>query len=386
MEEERLIAYNIIHKTFSGRSLKEIFDSQTISLNRLKTNTVKKITYGTVRNKLLIDHLFQEATGQSITNASSKTRDNLRMSIYQMHFMKKKDYAVVNEAVEIAESADKRAKSFVNWALREFTRNRDKLTLPPGNNKKELSVRYSFPHHFIDYLIKHNGFEGAADLMQFYNSHYNAVIYNIKTRRTREPGDGYELTGDEYIIDPVYTDMFTMLEGRVESVLDCCAAPGGKSVLVKSLYPEASVTAVDRNPDRTALIDKNARRMNLNIETRVCDMLSLNLKKVFDLVIVDAPCTATGTIRKNPDVKYNYRKKIGPLRRLQTSLLEKADEFVKENGMIFYITCSIFSEENQEITEMFLQRHDNYKLQSEYFTFGNPHNGAYGAIIKKEEA
>jgi 16S rRNA (cytosine967-C5)-methyltransferase len=229
------------------------------------------------------------------------------------------------------------------------------------------------------------GTERAVQLMQFYNEKPDYYAFNIETGEYREFSTDERLSSKEYLLDPVYLNIFRFLQlEKVSTVLDCCAAPGGKSFLLKSFVKDAKITAIDKDSRRVDTMKKNIERLDLkDIKTSAVDILASDLNKVFDLVILDVPCTATGTIRKNPDVKYNYRKKLETLPSLQYSMLEKADEHVKEDGFMLYMTCSILNQENYAVVSDFVAKNGDYKVYSQFFSFGMPFNGGYGVLLRK---
>ncbi len=386
MENRRLIAYEILNDVLNRKlSLFEVFEEKTKSMKSLEIGFIKELVYGTIRYKKLLDFMFTQTTDKTISNVSTKSKNLVRSGIYQIYFMKKKDYAIVNETVEIAKKVSPKDTKFINWALREFIRNKNKIKIPDTNNKEDLSIKYSFPIHFIEYIIKENGVEYTKSLLEFYNSHSDIHSFNIDTGEIKKLESIDQMTDREYIISPTYANMFRFIANlQVESVLDCCSAPGGKSFLVKHYIKNANILAIDKSKSRLDLMKKNIDKFKLkDIQLMQSDFLQTNIKKVFDLIILDVPCTATGTIRKNPDVKYNYRKKINDLTNIQKEIINKADEYIKEGGYIFYTTCSIFENENYMIIKDFLNNHHDYSLYNQFFTFGNPYSGGYGALLMK---
>ncbi|MGE3062500.1 MAG: transcription antitermination factor NusB [bacterium] len=386
MEKRRLTSYIILEEVFDkGVSLKDSYSKETADKTKHESDFVKELVYGVTRTKLLLDWFFMQAVGKEMTNVSKKSKHLIRMAIYEIVFMKHKDYAVLSSVVEIAKEKLRNQDKFVNWALREFLRNCDKLELPGEKDKQSLSFHYSFPQHFVEYLISEVGHDRAIQLMKFYNEKPQTFAFNVETGAFREFNSGERLTSHEYILDPVYLNIFRFLQMEdIKTVLDCCAAPGGKSFLLKSFIRNAKITAIDRDSERIKIMKENIERLQLSgIKAEATDLLKSDLQKVFDLVIVDAPCTATGTIRKNPDVKYNYRKKLDTLWDTQIGMLEKADEYVRDGGSLLYMTCSILSVENQEVITEFVSKNSDYKVYSQFFSFGMPYNGGYGVLLKK---
>ncbi len=383
-----MISFQILDDVFNKKiPLKKSYEIRVKDFDKRTASYIKELVWGVVRNKILLDFIITQTTGKDINNISNKSQIFLRMGAYEIYFMKHKEYAVLSTIVEIAKKETKNQEKFVNWALREFLRNFEKIHIPEDDSLKSLSIRYSFPINFIKYLINNVGIERTVQLLEFYNSKPSIFAFRIDDMDYREFKDNERLTRNEYILDPVYLNIFRslQLEESIVDVLDLCAAPGGKSFLIKSFLPNVNIIAIDKDPKRVELMNENIKRLKLKkITTFSADVLKLNIDKLFDLAILDVPCSSTGTIRKNPDVKYNYTKKLKTLPQLQESMLEKASEFIKSNALILYITCSIFPQENHQVVSKFLKKH-KYKLISQFFTFGEPYNGGYGALLKKEE-
>ncbi|KUK50317.1 MAG: Sun protein [candidate division TA06 bacterium 32_111] len=382
-----MISYNILEDLFRRSiPLKKSYEIRVLGKDKKTASYIKELVYGVVRYKILLDHILEETTDKNINNLSRKVQNLVRMGIYEIFFMKHKDYAVLSTIVDIAKSQMKNQEKFVNWILREFLRKKDKVVIPDDDSIESLSIKYSFPEHFIEYLLEEVGLERTKQLLEFYNSKPPIYAFRIDDLEYREFKNKERLTKREYILDPIYLNIFRslQLEESINDVLDLCAAPGGKSFLVKSFLPKSKIVAIDKDTERVEVMNRNIKRLKLkNITTFAADIFKLNLDKLFDLVILDVPCTSTGTVRKNPDVKYNYKKKIDGLVEMQKKMIEKADDFVREDGLLLYITCSIFKEENHEVVSNFLKKNKDYKLISQFFTFGDPYSGGYGALLRK---
>lgn len=146
-----------------------------------------------------------------------------------------------------------------------------------------------------------------------------------------------------------------------ERILDLCAAPGGKTAQLAAAG--ASVIAVDRSPERLERLAENMRRLSLAVETLAADVLELDLPPA-DAVLLDAPCSATGTLRRHPDVAWTKRPQdIASLAQLQTQLLDKAAGLVRPGGRLVYCTCSLEPEEGEQQIATFLARHGDFSRQ-----------------------
>lgn len=146
-----------------------------------------------------------------------------------------------------------------------------------------------------------------------------------------------------------------------KAVLDLCAAPGGKTAALAARG--AHVTAVDSSPERMLRLNDNLRRLGLSAETKLADIRGLTPSPSFDAVLLDAPCTATGTLRRHPDVAWNRKPRdVATLGALQADLLDAAAAFVKPSGMLVYATCSLEPEEGEAQADAFRKRHAGFSL------------------------
>ncbi|MAS87053.1 MAG: MFS transporter [Micavibrio sp.] len=151
---------------------------------------------------------------------------------------------------------------------------------------------------------------------------------------------------------------------RGKNILDFCAAPGGKTMQLASMG--ASVTALDRSVSRMQRLEENTVRIGVQsaVEVVVADVLNYNSQKLYDGVLLDAPCTATGTIRRHPDLLHlKSQKDVQRLSDLQHKILEKAATFVKDGGMLIYATCSLQKQEGEDVIEAFLAKNKSFKRQ-----------------------
>ena len=152
---------------------------------------------------------------------------------------------------------------------------------------------------------------------------------------------------------------------KSEHILDMCAAPGGKSFYIASLTEDkAHITAVDNDNGRIGQFKENAKRMNHpSIDIVMKDVLYLKSNKLFDKILIDAPCTGWGIMQRKSDIRLQSENRLLSLLPLQQKFLEKADTLLKKNGVIVYSTCTINPEENEKQIETFLKNHPNYSFE-----------------------
>lgn len=162
------------------------------------------------------------------------------------------------------------------------------------------------------------------------------------------------------------------------SVLDACAAPGGKAVYIKQLNDDATVTACDIHPHRVALIDSYAKRMGVEI-TAVCrdsSVFNSAFEEKYDFVLCDVPCSGFGVLDSRPDIKLTRASvDIGNLMKLQSAIISNAARYVKRGGVLLYSTCTVFNNENGQIVERFLQNNADFSYSTINLPIDSPANG-----------
>ena len=304
-----------------------------------------------------------------------------KISMYMIKYLEKKPYFVVENAVELTKKLGKAgASGFVNAFLRKFTGAEIPL---PKDETERLSVKYSYPIFAVKYLIKDYGKERAEQILSSVFPDNTLCFYGLNGKDyLNERGVAFSDT----TFDNVFTvKNFTRNEdydkglytyqalGSVaiceevdpcETLFDCCAAPGGKSVRLS--YKCGNVLSADIHPHRVELVKDYAFRMGrTNITTIVCDSTEYRkeYEKSFSAVLCDAPCSGFGVVNDDPDIKLNRTESdIYTLCDLQLKILENVCNYVKVGGYLYYSTCSLFKRENIDIVNAFLSKHDNFEI------------------------
>ena len=322
------------------------------------------------------------------------------------------DFAAVNETVAAAkENARGRPLDrVVNGVLRNLLRRRDefeaKLAAAP------LAERESFPNALVARWTARYGAEGAEKLARWHNMPAETWIARPggafeKLPRGEKVADQYGFEEGEFIVqDPatagavdlldVSTGKMPVVPGEGLSVLDFCAAPGGKTVQIAWRMGEGErprepprdgrITAQEVNPKRLLRLKENLARMHLDNVTAV---QKVEDDALFDRVLVDAPCSNTGVIRRRPDARWRWNADhLAQLVALQKEILEAAAAHVKPGGRLVYSTCSNESEENAEQIASFLAAHPDFKEVGRYesLPFETNHDGAFAcALVRSGE-
>ncbi|MBP1633447.1 MAG: rsmB [Acidobacteria bacterium] len=364
-----------------------------------------EIAAGTLRWMGALDAVIAAFARRGTPRFDPEVLEILRLGAYQLlHLQRVPPSAVVSDAVELARASGKRsAAGLVNAVLRRIDRERDALPLPsrpadPSDAKAALdylAITLSHPRWLAERWLARVGFEAAEAWLRFNNGPAPLTLRanTLATTRDRlahalaeagiesEPSrlapDGLRITHGNPLDTPlarsgafVVQDEASQLVGALvsaapgERLLDACAAPGGKSLqMAAGAGPSGVVVAADLRARRVALLAATLRRAGASRVrvVRADAEQPLPLRPVFDAVLLDAPCSGLGTIRRDPEIR--WRRQASDLARLaavQRRMLEAAAAAVKPGGRLVYATCSSEPEENEEVVASFLQDHPEY--------------------------
>lgn len=376
---------------------------QRTSLIREDAALATELVYGTIARLNTLDYFLRRYVSKDMDKLEPWVRSLLRMSLYQMMCLDRiPPHAVVNEAVNIAKSRGHQGISgMVNGVLRSILRGKDDLVLPEGLTPLErISLEQSHPRWLVKRWIKQYG-EQTAEAICAANNEPPSISVRVNTTMISRDKliqelleQGMEVTpspltsegilvrsGGNMALTDWYRDGFlsvqdesSMLVGEAVgpksgmTILDCCAAPGGKSVhMAELMKDEGVVVANDQYPHKEKLIRDQAERLGLaSIETTVGDALNLRDKypdASFDRILLDAPCSGLGVIRRKPDLKWTKTvDDIAEIASLQYELLEKISPLLRVGGILVYSTCTIEPQENEEMIERFLTNHPEFGL------------------------
>ena len=359
-----------------------------------------QLCFGVVQNEMLLDFYISKFSNIPLRRMESKVVQALRLGLYQMLFLSKiPQSAAVNCSVELTRTHCKnpRAPGMVNAILRSLQRNLNQLPTIPQNDLAEyFSILYSHPVWLVEELLPLLGSEGTAEFLQANNSQppMTAMVNTTKaaaqeaTELLAEQGvevtphpwlenclilnktgnlerlDAYE-QGLFYIQDPA-SRLMALASGAAPGmrVLDMCAAPGGKSFAAAiQMDNQGEVISCDLHPHKKKLIQAGADRLGLSIIKPMTADGKVRREEwvsAFGLVLVDAPCSGLGVIRKKPDIRYKDPKPLEDLPQVQQAILENAAGYVKAGGVLMYSTCTILPRENGEVVSAFLEKHPEF--------------------------
>ena len=293
------------------------------------------------------------------------------------------DFAAVNETVEAAKQCDnKSVAKVVNAVLRNLIRRREEFEQMIA--AAPLEERESFPTALVRRWTARFGEENAAKLCAWHNEPAETflarkdggfVALERGKKVTEVPGFA---EGGFIVQDPGTALAVELVDAQPgEAILDACAAPGGKTIQLA--WRGAKVTACEVNPKRRRKLEENLRRVGVEVEVETSKPQNL---KTFPKILVDAPCSNTGVLRRRPDARWNWSvEKLEALVKLQAEILDQVTPLVAPGGTLVYSTCSNEPEENVDQVNAFLSRHPDFTLDvtRESVPFESGHDGAFAA-------
>ncbi|MBQ9618830.1 MAG: 16S rRNA (cytosine(967)-C(5))-methyltransferase RsmB [Oscillibacter sp.] len=350
-----------------------------------------RLVYGVLQSRILLDFYLNAFCTQKVSHLQEPLADILRLGAYQILFLDRvPDHAAVNEAVKQSVRAGRKpASGMVNAVLRRLSREKASLPAIP-----DAATRYSHPRWIVERV---GAILGAEETERFLaaNNQIPPITVRVNTERTTPeallselPGaarhpwvpDCLELSGGgavtglqafragKFYVQDAAARLVTHVAGitRGQSVLDVCAAPGGKSF--GAALNGGAVLSCDVNANKLQRIADGAARLGLagRIRTERADGREFRpeWESKFDTVLVDAPCSGLGIIRKKPDIRYRDPAALLELPELQYAILRNAARYVRPGGVLVYSTCTILPEENERVTDRFLSEATDFRRAS----------------------
>jgi 16S rRNA (cytosine967-C5)-methyltransferase len=426
-EKPREIAMRILQRDAGGGFVEDRLEAE-LARTRLSPpdrHLCQELAYGIVRWQATLDWLIARKTA---ARAQKPMLQNLlRLGLYQIFWLDRiPDHAAVHETVELARQSGFHSQAgFINAILRGFLRQSDATRLLLAELKKtQPHLGYSHPEWLVARWQARWGANHTAKLMEWNNTPPKAfarvntlkadpaklllqwrdenVEYDFVRRDWIEENLAFELKahpplnllpslqqGLFYVQDPSTLLAVHELDPQPgESILDLCAAPGGKlSVIAQLMRNEGRILAHDTSPDRLKLIEQNCSRLGITCaQTVLSSTLNPQPSTAFDRILIDAPCSNTGVMRRRVDLRWRISpKEIGRLRATQLELLSQAASLLRPGGRLVYSTCSLEPEENNDVLTEFLAGHADFKLEHarELLPFQEGVDGTYVARLVK---
>ncbi|MBQ4507233.1 MAG: 16S rRNA (cytosine(967)-C(5))-methyltransferase RsmB [Firmicutes bacterium] len=420
MDRDRRLAYLALREiesegSYSNLALNRLFSQETAS----SQSFVRELVYGVLRNERLLD--WNVARYLKKPGLGRAERILLRMGFYQAAMMDGvSPYAAVNETVTLAKSFIRGREGFVNAVLRSFVRDGAALSFPEGGDPaEELCVRYSFAPWIAELWISQYGMEAAEALMAASCTPAPLVIRPNRLRTDRDGlteilGDRFELgsckrsssalsvRGQGLLSTEEYKSGLFSVQGEAsqlavellapepgETLIDLCAAPGGKSAAAAELMEDRGrVLAFDLYEKRAALIESSVKRLGIGIVTSAQKDASVPDEALFESaerVICDVPCSGLGVLRQKPEIKLREEPDIAILPGLQLKILENGAKYLKRGGRLLYSTCTVNMDENEGVTGAFMAAHSGYEkiYEEQILTEPGGPDGFYICILEK---
>ena len=343
-----------------------------------------ELIYGTIKWRLRLDYVLDQFSKTPVKKMKPFIRQLMRMSVYQILFLDKVPAsAAINEAVKIMHKRKmSNLSGFVNGVLRNIDRNKSEITYP------NLSVYYSIPEWIITRWMKYYGEMETKAICESLSQRARVCIRinTLKTTKDKVKAllseEGITVLEEGFLPESLYIhapsgihhspsfkaglwtvqDESAMLVGHVlgpekdDEILDVCSAPGGKTVhLAELMQNEGHIIGADIHEHKIELIEKNAKRLGASIvEGKLQDGMLINedWKEKFDKILLDAPCSGLGIIKRKPDIRYaKDETAIRDINNIQRKLLKNAINYLKQDGILVYSTCTLTQEENQNMVE-----------------------------------
>jgi 16S rRNA (cytosine967-C5)-methyltransferase len=426
-ESPREIAVRVLAlRGKSGQYVEQLLERE-LARHRLSAQDrglCQELVFGITRWQGTLDWLVARKTEGRAQNA--KIRLLLQLGLYQLFWLQRiPDHAAVHETVELGKRLGFGARAgFINAILRGYARDRDQTRSVLEELKvSDPAIGYSHPEWLVRRWQSRWGRENMLQVLRWNNTppQVFARMNRLKTdapglvERWRKEGIEFEQRsygwaetglvfelrsypplaecesfqdGLFYIQDPSTLLAVEQLAPRPgEMILDLCAAPGGKTTFIAQLMGNRGrVVAHDAQAGRLKLVDENCRRLGV---TCVETVTALDSGTEFDRILIDAPCSNTGVLRRRVELRWRLQSaEIARLRKGQLALLAQAAQRLKQSGLLVYSTCSLEPEENQEVVTEFLGANPQFQLegQRQLLPFGDQVDGAYVAKLRKSQA
>lgn len=406
----------------SGEYIEKLLETELAgkALSAADRALCQELVYGIVRWQSTLDWLVARKTGDRKQNAALRLL--LHLGLYQLFWLQRiPNHAAVHETVELGKRLGFGPQAgFLNAILRGYTRERDATLAELERLKRHHpAVGYSHPAWLVERWQARWSPESTAQLLDWNNSPpptyarlnllktdyaglmaawrqeqvefvehdwdwtTKQTVFELKSHPPLPRCESFQ-RGYFYIQDPSTILAAQELDAQPgDTILDMCAAPGGKTAYIaQRMQNRGRIVAQDNQPDRLKLVRENCERLGVTC----VEVGSPSVGSNFDRVLVDAPCSNTGVMRRRVDLRWRINAgEIERLRQTQLTLLAQAAKQLKPGGTLVYSTCSLEPEENESVTKEFLAAHEEFKLERErqLLPFADGVDGAYVARLRK---
>jgi 16S rRNA (cytosine967-C5)-methyltransferase len=360
--------------------------SPSAQLSAADHGLATELVMGVLRWRSTLDAAIARASTLPLNKVDNEVLTALRLGAYQILFLDRiPARAAIHESVELVKRARKRsAAPFVNAILRKLSAIPHIPASKPDSSPSALAQHYAHPEWLVARWLK--SFH-ATTAEQICN--YDQQVPHTAVRlRDSSADEGLQEQGIQVVAGEFLPSVRRILAGDITTtaafrqgqigiqdegsqlvallvgsgrILDCCAAPGGKTAILAARNPRSEVTAIELHPHRARLLRKLVPASNVRVVA--ADVRQLPLAEAFDSVLVDAPCSGTGTLARNPEIKWRLRAEdLLELQARQREILQAAADRTVSGGRLVYSTCSLEPEENVEVVEHFLSRNKSFQI------------------------
>ena len=399
MDNNRRTAYEVLLAVESKEAYSNIALNDAVKRRSPEDEAfVRTLVYGVIENQIYLDYKLAHFVRSGLKKVKRQALILLRMGAYQLEFLGGvPDYAAIDESVKIAKKVCRGLEGFINGVLRAYQRSSGGICLPDSelDPVRALSVRYSYTEDIAALWVRMFGLKDAERLMAAGNETPPLTV-RVNPLRTDGESLSETLRAKGFEAEVILDGMALKLRGsgvladetekkglfsvqdvssmkmiqalapeKGDTVLDLCAAPGGKSLAAaERMGNEGRVISCDIYDHKLRLIERAAQRLGVTIvETRKNDGAVFNedFAGIADKVIVDAPCSGLGVVRRKPEIKlHTYGKDLEHLADLQLQILETAARYLKPEGTMIYSTCTVSEIENRGVIDRFLKKNKNF--------------------------
>ena len=375
VQRENAYASELLHSPQSNR------------LSAADHGLVTELVMGVLRWQSFLDREIAGASSQKLARLDIEVLCALRMGLYQLRFLDRiPARAAIHESVEQVKRAGKSsAAGFVNAVLRKLSTIKHVFDILAVDNVEAIATQLAHPQWLVQRWQRRYGVEATRKICA-YDQQVPQTAIRVWDSVTEQElrADGIEFTGGVLLnstrrivcgdvthsqafregrvaVQDEASQLVAALVGKGARILDCCAAPGGKTAILTHSNPQAEVVAVELHPHRARLLRKLARSPMVRVVT--ADARALPLGPEFDRALVDVPCSGTGTLARNPEIKWRLRPEdLADLQTRQIAILRSAMSKVAPGGKIVYSTCSLEQEENAGVIEQVLMNDKSFHL------------------------
>jgi 16S rRNA (cytosine967-C5)-methyltransferase len=367
----------------------ELLHSATFAkLSPADHGLLTELVMGVLRWRTVIDTRIAEHAAQAPAKLDLEVLTALRLGAYQLLFLDRvPPHAAVNESVELIKQARKRsAAGIVNAVLRRIASAHPRA-VSPRNYAGGLPsyAGLSHPQWLVERWVENYGLSLAHEICAYDQAtpktairvEAPAVLDELERQGIQlTPGsllakafvvEAGDITATEafrecrLFIQDEASQLVALLVGKGSSILDCCAAPGGKTRILAEQNPGSTVIAMELHPHRALLVKKLVRAVEVRVIA--ADARQIPLAKKFDRVLVDAPCSGTGTLARNPEIKWRLKREdIARMQSYQLEIVQAAIEVAAPGGRIVYSTCSLEPEENRAVVERAFTANGSFRV------------------------